>query len=451
MLQGAHNLGRVADAGALPEMMPLLRRLWPICRSLTGPGVRETLDVLGETVPVERHDVASGTQVFDWTVPPEWSIRDAYVLGPDGTRVVDFRRSNLHVVGYSEPVDAVLSLEQLQERLHSLPEMPDAVPYLTSYYRPTWGFCISQRDRDALAPGEYRCVIDSTLDSGGRLDYGQVHLPGASPDEVLLSTYVCHPSMANNELSGPVTQMALLSILAAAPGRRLSYRGAFTTETLGTLCFIQRFGPELVEHTVAGYVVSCVGDDGPFTYVRSRQGAAAADRVFEHVLRHCVTERPVGVRDFHPVGSDERQYCSPGLNLPVGSFSRSRFEDFPEYHTSRDDLTFVSEEGLARSLHVLVRACQALEMNVHPLRTEPVGEPQLGKRGLYSSDRTSVSDATEIMLFVLAFADGTCSLLDIAERAGRPVWSLLGPVQDLVDAGVVTLSEAGEGSASRDA
>ena len=305
-------------------------------------------------------------------MPPEWIIRDAYILDESGNRVVDFRQCNLHVVGYSEPVDVELSLEDLQERLHSIPDMPEAIPYITSYYRRNWGFCLSHRQRQALQPGRYRCVIDSTLDPTGQLDFAQAHLPGTNPAELFFSTYLCHPSMANNELSGPVVQTALLKLLGGLGSRRMSYRAAFTTETLGTLCYLHTFGAELKRRAVGGMVVSCVGDDGNFTYVRSLDEASVGDRAFAHVLRHandgCVTD----IRDFHPVGSDERQYCSPGFNLPTGSFSRSRFEQFPQYHTSLDNLEAVSEAGLRRSLVALLRFCQTFEMNVVPI---PMASP----------------------------------------------------------------------------
>lgn len=443
-LESAIRIDRILETGELPDLVPFIEELWPICRSITGPGVRDTLDRIGDrmgkAVPLERYHVKSGTGVFDWTVPPEWRIRDAFVCDEDGTRIVDFQRNNLHVVGYSEPVDAVLSLEELQERLFSIPTMPDAIPYITSYYRRTWGFCLSDRQRQALKPGRYRCVIDSDLDPNGQLDFAQAHLRGALPDEVFFSSYVCHPSMANNELSGPVVQAALLSILADLPARRLSYRAAFTTETIGTLCFLDTVYKHVRSPAAGGCVVTCVGDDGPFTYVRSLQGDSMGDRIFQHVLRHSHDGHPVDVRDFHPIGSDERQYCSPGFNLPVGSFSRSRFEDFPQYHTSLDDLSVVTEAGLQRSLRVLLRACQAFEMNIVPVRTNPFGEPQLGRRGLYSSDRTSMSDWTERIVFLCAFADGKRTMVEIAERAGRPVWSFLAPLCRLLEAEVLAVA-----------
>ena len=437
-LVGARALQQIL-AQPMPEMMPLMRQLWPICRSITGPGVRETLDILGASVPLERYASPSGSQIYDWTVPPEWSIRDAYILDPNGTKIVDFQRNNLHVVGYSEAVDIELALSELQQRLHSIPDLPDAIPYITSFYKRNWGFCLSDRQRKNLKPGRYRCVIESTLDPKGRLDFAQAHL-GAGPEEILFSTYICHPSMANNELSGPVVQSTLLKLLAGLKGRRLGYRGAFTTETLGTLCFLSRFEKEIKANVSGGCVISCVGDDGPFTFVRSRIGSARSDRLFVHTIKHANSDSKIDIRDWYPIGTDERQYCSPGFNLPMGSFSRSRFEDFPQYHTSLDNFDFVSEQGLQRSLTTLLRACQAFEMNLYPVRTNPYGEPQLGKRDLYSTDRTSASRLTIELLFILGYADGAHDMLDIAEKASCPIWSLLGALESLLAAGLVTLS-----------
>lgn len=441
ILDGACGIETLLIGEELPQMAPLMQRLWPICRSLTGPGVRESLDIVNEVVPLERYHVASGSQVFDWSVPAEWRVRDAWVEDESGERIIDFLRNNLHLVGYSEPVDVTLTLEKLQERLHSIPDMPEAIPYITSYYRRNWGFCLTDRQRRTLRPGNYRCVIDSELDPAGQLDFAQARISGKSPSEVFFSTYLCHPSMANNELSGPVVQATLLSILSAIDGRRLSYRGAFTTETLGTLCYLREFHQELSERMLGGYVVSCVGDDGPFTYVRSLRGDSEADRIFAHVLKYCSDGRRVEIRDFHPMGSDERQYCSPGFNFPVGSFSRSRFEDFPYYHTSLDDMTVVGENGLGRSLRLLLRVCQVYEMNLVPHRTIPYGEPQLGKRGLYRADRTSLSDFTELVMLLCALSDGRRSLLDIAERAGRPVWAFLEPFRRLLECQILAVED----------
>ena len=439
-LAGAHALQSVLYAGSYEPMMPLMRRLWPICRSITGPGVRESLDIIDEKLSLERYATPSGQPVFDWRVPPEWRIRDAYIADESGVRIVDFRKNNLHVVQYSEPVDTVLDLTELQARLNSIPAQPDAIPYLSSYYRRSWGFCMTERQRQMLKPGKYRCVIDSELKSDGQLDFAQCVVRGASTDEIFFSTYLCHPSMANNELSGPAVQTGLLKILSGLNDLRLTYRAAFTTETLGTLCYLDRFGRQIRKNIRGGCVISCVGDPGPFTFVRSRIGDTASDSIFAHVLSHIVPPDRASTRDWHPVGSDERQYCSPGFNFPMGSFSRSRFEEFPEYHTSLDNLEFVNETALKESLRYLLRVCQAFELNLYPSRVNPYGEPELGKRGLYKSDRTSLDRATTHRMFILAYADGTNSMLRIAEISKRPIWELLDPLQSLVDANLITLS-----------
>lgn len=439
-LAGAHALQSVLAAGPHAPMMPLMRHLWPICRSLTGPGVRESLDIIEGQLPLERYATPSGQAVFDWRVPPEWRIRDAYIADESGARIVDFRENNLHVVQYSEPVDTVLDLAELQARLNSIPAQPDAIPYLSSYYRRSWGFCMTERQRQALKPGKYRCVIDSEFKSDGQLDFAQCVVRGASPDEIFFSTYLCHPSMANNELSGPVVQTKLFEILSRITGLRLSYRAAFTTETIGTLCYLERFGKSLKRSMQGGCVISCVGDPGPFTFVKSRIGNSISDQIFAHALAHKASSKKVSLRDWHPNGSDERQYCSPAFNFPMGSFSRSRFAEFPEYHTSLDNLEFVKECALQESLEFLVRVCQAFELSLYPIRVNPYGEPQLGKRGLYQSDRTSLDIPTTDRMFILAYADGLHSMLQIAELSNRPIWELLDPLQSLIDANLITLS-----------
>ncbi len=439
-LAGALAIDRYLEERALPEMEPFIRRLWPICRSLMGPGVRETLDIIGESVPLQRYQFRSGSKIYDWEVPPEWRIRDAYILDESRTRIVDFRANNLHIVGYSEPVDRILSLEELQPHLHSIPDMPDAIPFVFSYFNRTWGFCVAQNQRDALKEGRYRCVVDSDLDTNGALDVAETLLPGTSPEAVFFSTYCCHPSMANNELSGPAVQTALFKVLQTIGGLRLSYRGAYTTETLGTLCYLSKVGSELRKTMAGGAVITCVGDDGSFSYVRSRRGKSVMDKVADHVLNAGSDGRPVVLRDYHPVGSDERQYCSPGFDLPVGSFSRGRF-DYPTYHTSLDTLGFVNEQGLAGSLRALLRICQAFEMRLYPIRTNPFGEPQLGRRGLYASALRAMEGWSEKILHILTWSDGRHDMVDIAEKAKCPVWELLPGLLKLSEYDLVRLTE----------
>lgn len=424
-----------------PAMMPLMEQLWPICRSITGDGLRETLRILGESLSMVRRSVRSGTQCFDWIVPPEWNIRDAYVKDTSGRRVIDFKKSNLHVLGYSLPVHRRMALAELQEHLYSLPDQPDAIPYRTSYYTPAWGFCLAHAERERLEDGEYEVVIDSTL-APGRLDYGQVILNGASRRELLLSTYICHPSLANNELSGPVVLTTLLQCLARLPPGRFTYRGIFTPETIGTIAFLSEHHETVGERIAAGYVTTCVGDDGPFTYIRSKRGGTLADRAAEHALRFVAKGKPLSIRDYDPKGSDERQYCSPGINWPVGSLMRSRYGEYREYHTSKDDLTFVSEQGLGASLLAYFRILQTIEVNCRPVRTNPYCEPQLGRRGLYPTIASeSLDDSFQELLTLLAFADGEHDLIAIGDKLQRPVWALLPAVEALVRADLIVLRD----------
>lgn len=423
----------MTDLGA--AMHALCRALWPICRSITGAGFRQSLAMLARELPgLTVTEVPTGTTCFDWTVPPEWNIRDAGVIDPDGRKIIDFRDSNLHVVGYSVPVDRTLPLAELQQHLHSLPEQPDAIPYVTSYYQQRWGFCLSHNQRRQLRDGDYRVHIDSDLKPGS-LTYGELLLPGATDQEVFLSTYLCHPSMANNELSGPVVTAFLARWLLAKTDRRYSYRIIFIPETIGSVTYLSRNLATMQARMIAGFNVSCVGDDRAYSYLPSRRGDTLADRVALHVLKHL---HPDFVRySFLDRGSDERQYCSPGVDLPVCSLMRTKYGCYPEYHTSLDDLNLVTPTGLAGGLEVLKTAIECLEMN-QTLMATVLGEPQLGKRGLYPTlstkdTRVQVAD----MLNLLAHADGTASLLDIAELIGKPLWELAPLAARLAQAGLL--------------
>jgi aminopeptidase-like protein len=415
------------DAGK--AMHNLARELFPICRSITGDGTRETLRRIGQHLTqLSTFEISSGTQVFDWTIPDEWNIRSARLIGPDGKVVVDFDYHNLHVVGYSIPVETTIGLEELQSHLFSLPEQPDAIPYVTSYYRRAWGFCLQHRLRERLVPGQYRVVIDTTL-APGSLTYGELVIPGAEPAEIFFSTYICHPSMANNELSGPVVATWLAKWLRSSP-RRYSYRFVFIPETIGSIAYLSRNLSHLKANVIAGFNVSCVGDERAYSYLPSRDGNTIADRVARHVLRHLApTFRSYSFLDR---GSDERQYCSPGVDLPVCSVMRSKYGTYPEYHTSLDDLDLVTPAGLSGALAALVRCVECLEAN-RTYRTTVLGEPQLGKRGLYPSiSMKGSADHVANMMHVLSYADGSNDLLGIAEIVGVPMWDLFGIVESLI-------------------
>jgi aminopeptidase-like protein len=397
------------------QMYALAARLYPICRSITGEGVRETLDVVRQHIPLAVHEVPSGTEVFDWTVPKEWNVRDAYVANARGERVIDFRQHNLHVVQYSAPVRARMTLDALRPRLHALPDRPDWIPYRTSFYSDSWGFCLTQRQLDRMEPGEYEVVIDATL-SDGSLTYGELVVPGDSAQEVLIHTHVCHPSLANDNLSGIVAATFLAArLMKAAP--RYSYRFVFLPGAIGPITWLAINEPQTrrIEH---GLVITGIGDPAPFTYKRSRRGDALIDRAMEHLLKHSGGGR---VLDFEPYGYAERQYCSPGFDLPVGLLMRSPHGTYPQYHTSADDLEFIKAERLEESLEVLTQLVHLLDTNRTYRNLSPKGEPQLGKRGLYGAiGGIGVETAQMARLWVLNLSDGSRTLLEIAERAALP-------------------------------
>ena len=422
------------DAGA--EMHALMAELYPICRSLSGEGVRQTLAILGREVPLERTEVASGTRVFDWTVPREWNIAGARLDGPDG-KVVDFADSNLHVLGYSTPVDGRFSLDELRPHLFSDPNRPEVTPFRTSYHNENWGFCLPHSQLESLREGEYRALIDSTLEDG-HLSYAEAVLPGASGDEVLISTYIDHPSLCNDNLSGPVLAWALARELGGRENR-LTYRFLFNPATLGPLCWLAA-NEERLERIRHGLVVSCVGDLGDFTYKRSRRANADVDRAAANVLR--TSGRRHEVRDWSPVGGDERQFCSPGFDLPVGALSRTPADEFPQYHSSADDLEFVTPEALQASFELALELVDVLEGNGRYLNLSPKGEPQLGRRGLYRAIGGG-SFAEKPLLWVLNLSDGEHDLLEISDRSGLPFGEIQAAANALLEADLLAPVETG--------
>lgn len=419
------------------QMYAWLRELFPICRSLTGNGTRQTLAYLRNLFPqLTVHEVPSGTPCFDWNVPEEWNVRDAFVADEQGRKIIDFQQHNLHLMGYSIPKDEVVDLDELQKHLHSLEEQPDAIPYVTSYYSRGWGFCLPHRQRQRLQPGKYRVFIDATLQPG-HLTFGEAVLPGKEASEILFSTYVCHPSMANNELSGPVVTTALARWIAALPDRRFTYRFLYLPETIGSIYYLSRNLSHLKRHLIAGFVVTCVGDDRAYSYLSSRNEQTLADRVARHVLTHHTPG--FQTYPFLERGSDERQYCSVGADLPVASIMRSKYNTYPEYHTSLDDLSLVSPQGLAGSLEVLQRLVETLEHNRF-YRTACVCEPQLGKRGMYPAISTSKTFAqVRTMRNVIAYADGSLDLIGLADRIGASAAEVIPIIRQLAEAGLLEI------------
>jgi aminopeptidase-like protein len=413
------------------EMHRLVAELYPIPRSITGDGVRQTLAKLRERIPLEIHEVPSGTRAFDWTVPDEWNVREAYVANVAGERLIDFRKHNLHLVGYSTPIRAKMSLAELRPHLHALPDRPDWIPYRTSYYKPSWGFCLSQRQLEALPEGDYEVVIDATL-APGSLTYGELLLPGRSTDEILLSAHICHPSLANDNLSG----IAVLTFLAAELAKRSlkhSVRFVFAPGTIGAITWLAR-NERTARRIRHGLVVAGVGDSGDFTYKRSRRGDAVIDRAVAYVLSSSGR-----VIDFVPYGYDERQYCSPGFNLPVGLFMRTLHGTSPRYHTSGDDLSFVHADKLEESLRTILSVVDVLERNGTFVNTNPKCEPQLGRRGLYEglAGRASPREVEMAMLWVLNLSDGGYDLLRIAERSGLAFGVIADATEALLKAGLL--------------
>ena len=417
--------------------LALARELQPICRSITGDGLRETLRILRRELPLNIREVPSGTQVLDWTVPDEWNIRDAYIKNSKGERLVDFQKCALHVINYSVPVKATMTRIELEPHLHSLPDRPTAIPYKTSYYRKTWGFCLSQQQRDRLGDGPFEICIDSSI-APGALTYGELLIPGSLKDEFLVSTHCCHPFMANDNLSGIALSVQLAKrLLGSRP--RLSYRFLFIPGTIGSIAWLALNDSSRVRH---GLVLTCLGDPGGFTYKKTRLGDAVIDRVVRHVLNYSGV--PHSVEDFIPYGYDERQYNSPGFKLSVGALMRTPNGRYPQYHTSDDNLDFITPEALAGSYNVLCSIIKIFEHDEKFLNLGPRGEPQLGKRGLYDGSQ----EETMALLWVLNFSDGDFSILDIAERAKMPFARIKSAAERLMAAGLLRRFADNEQSSS---
>lgn len=419
-------------------MYELMKELFPICRSITGNGVRQTLKILQRHAPINIFEVATETKAFDWVVPKEWNIKDAYILDPQGNKIVDFKKSNLHVVGYSIPINKEITLPELNEHLYSLPNQPEAVPYVTSYFAENWGFCITHKQRAKLKDGVYKVFIDSEL-KNGFLTFGEIIIPGLSKKEIFLSTYVCHPSMANNELSGPVVTTFLVKWILTKK-RRYTYRIIFIPETIGAITYLSRNIDVMKNAIVAGFNISCVGDEKNYSYVSSRNGDTYADKIAQYVFeslgqnftRYSYLDR----------GSDERQYNSPGIDLPVVSISRSKYGTYPEYHTSFDNLTLVTPKGLSDSHELLKNILEVIECNYRYQNT-CLCEPQLGKRGLYPtiSSKGSVASKAKLIIDFLAYADGSNDLLDISNKIKVPVNELYSLAEKLLEEKLITALE----------
>lgn len=417
------------------NMYSLVKELFPICRSITGDGVRKTLRIIQREIPeLKIFEVPTGTKVFDWIVPKEWNIKGGYIETLEGKKVIDFADTNLHVMGYSLPIDKIVSREELLEMCYTIPEQPDYIPYVTSYYKERSGFCLSEKQKQALTEDTYHVVIDSTLENGS-LTYGELLIPGNSKDEIFLSTYVCHPSMANNELSGPAVAVELAKYILANKDRRYSYRIIFIPETIGSITYLSKNLDYMQKHVIAGYNISCVGDNRTYSYVESPYADTLADRVAQNVLNFHYPEYKR--YSFLHRGSDERQYCSPLVHLPLCAICRSKYEEYPEYHTSADNLNLVSPNGLYGAFEVYRKCIDLLESNYMYIVTT-LCEPQLGKRGLYPtlSRRGSINETRSMTAFI-AYADGKHDLVDISNRINVPIDRLLPIIKKLLDNGLI--------------
>lgn len=419
-------------------MYELAKKLFPICRSITGDGVRKTLSILREIVPeMQIYEIPSGTTAFDWSVPKEWNIRDAYIEDSKGNKIIDFSQNNLHVVGYSLPLNEYMNLEQLKRIIFTQPNQPNEIPYITSYYTERSGFCMSENLKNTLKEDIYHCVIDSELRDGS-LTYGELIIPGETSEEVLLSTYICHPSMANNEISGPVVTINLAKWLLGLARRKYTYRILFLPETIGAITYLSKNLDVMKRNTIAGFVLSCVGDDRTYSYVETRYADTLTDKLLGHVLKYYYPD--FKKYSFLQRGSDERQYNAPGVDLPVCSVCRSKYEEYEEYHTSADNLNVISERGLQGSFELMKKCIRILEWNEF-YQVVNLCEPQLGKRGLHStlSQKGNNSKNTKTIMNFLAYADGKNDLIDIANIIKIPAEELISILKVLLEKGLIEI------------
>jgi len=413
------------------EIYDFAKEIFPINRSITGSGVRETLGIIQRELPdLIIHTIPTGKKCFDWYIPKEWNVIDAYILAPDGEKICDFKNNNLHLMGYSVPIELTLDLEELDKHLHSLPDQPDAIPYITSYYKDEWGFCITDSQRKKLKDGAYSVVIDSSL-KDGELNYGELLIKGDTTEEIFFSTYICHPSMGNNEVSGPSVVTSLSKYIQKVSNRRYSYRIIFIPETIGSIAYLSINLMDMQKKIAAGFNVTCVGDDNNYSFMPSKHGATLSDKVALHVLKN---RDPVFKKfSFLERGSDERQYCSPGIDLPVCSVMRTKYLEYDEYHTSLDDLNFISPSGLNGAYEVYCSIIDILENNYN-YTNMILCEPQLGRRGMYPSTNTKNSNSSvAVMMNFLTYCDGNLDLLDIAELIKQPAWDLFELAKRLED------------------
>ncbi len=422
------------------DMHQLATELWPINRSITGDGVRKTLKIIKQYLPnLKTYEVPTGTQVFDWSIPKEWRVRKAWIKKPSGEKICNFSKNNLHLVGYSIPVHKKMSLSQLNEHLYSLPDQPTAIPYITSYYKERWGFCLTENERKTLVEGDYEVFIDSELFDGS-LTYGELIIPGSIEKEIFLSTYICHPSMANNELSGPCVTTYIAKWIEGLNKRRFTYRIVFIPKTIGSITYLSKNIDVMKKNIVGGFNVCCIGDDRAYSFLPSRNGKTVSDIVGKHVLKWI--DKNFVEYKWTDRGSDERQYCAPHIDLPIATIMRTKYGRYEEYHTSLDDLiNVVTPQGLEGGYNALLRAVETLEKNLTPV-VKVCGEPQLGKRGLYPNLSTKKSDSeVRLMMDLITWSDGTNTLIDIAEICKVPIWDLYPILDKLVRNDLIELKE----------